>query len=182
MLSSQSWVAGFQPGRKLFGYDRKATDEFLAHTGEVLTRTGQRLAQLEAELVEQREKARSLTETLLAAARAGEAIKQDARQEADTIRAEGRALEEFVATRRSQFSAFLRETLEKLETLPGEGEAAERVDQAWEEEPQAPPSQLETPPAAETSPDDGGAGPDDSILERLKPYRVDSRGDHSASS
>jgi hypothetical protein len=156
-------------------------NEVLRKDVELLERAQQWLGQLERELAEQREEARSLTETLLAAARAGEAIKHDAREEAEAIRAEGRALQEFVATRGAQFAAFLLETLEKLETLSVETMVGDRVVSGEEEPPHAPASSLELTPAAEPSPDGGGEG-DGSILERLRPYGASPTAPHSPDS
>jgi ABC-type transporter Mla subunit MlaD len=181
--SSSSEISSFRPRRKLFGYEREATDQFLARTAELLEQAGKRLAQVEAELAEQREQERSLKEALLAAATIADAIKQHARGEADAIRAEARELDAFVATTRSYLSAFLRETLERLETVSSEIEAArERVDHFPDEKTmEVPDTSEEVAASAETKqddgsrPDDGSPGAGDSILERLRQYRVDTR-------
>ena len=119
MIPSPSEISSFRPRRAFLGYERKETDEFLEHVAELLERAGKRIEDSEAELARHREKEQSLNEALLAVAKTADAIKRDARSEAETIRAGALELDQFVATTRSQLSAFLRETLETLVTTYG---------------------------------------------------------------
>jgi hypothetical protein len=120
-------IASFRPGRSLFGYKRKPTNEFLAHVAELLRYAEEQLGKAQAELAEHRDREFALNEALLSIARVAEAIKRDARLEAETIRAQAHEVEEFVAGTRSQLKAFLQETLARLGQLPGGREARSRL-------------------------------------------------------
>jgi hypothetical protein len=87
---------------------------------EIVERTEKRIDQAETELAGHRENERSLSEALLSVAKVADTIKHDARLEEETIRRQARNLEQIVATTRSQLTAFLHETLEKLEQLSDE--------------------------------------------------------------
>jgi hypothetical protein len=120
MPQPSSEISSFRPHRKFFGYDRKATDEFLKRVATLVEQAQTRLDQGESELAGYREKERSINEVLLSMAKVADSIKHDARLEEETIRRQARNLEEILTTTRSQLGSFLRETLERLEQLPEE--------------------------------------------------------------
>jgi DivIVA protein len=113
-------LPAFRPKRALFGYERKATDTFLAQVAEVLGKAHEQLERGENELAEHREKERSLNEVLLQIAKVSDAVKADARLEEKAIRDRARDLEQIVTATRSELGSFLRETLEKLDRLAAE--------------------------------------------------------------
>ena len=184
MIPSPSEISSFRPRRAFLGYERKETDEFLEHVAELLERAGKRIEDSEAELARHREKEQSLNEALLAVAKTADAIKRDARSEAETIRAGALELDQFIATTRSQLSAFLRETLETLERLAGEIQTRGQLAQSEEQpepdlsaEPDLSPALVEelTPssPSDASGSVDGSPAAAESVLERLRPYRAD---------
>lgn len=113
-------LPAFRPKRALFGYERKATDKFLAQVAEVLGSAREQLDQSENDLAKHREKERSLNEVLLQIARVSDAVKADARHEEQAIRDRARDLEQILTATRSELGSFLRESLEKLDRLPAE--------------------------------------------------------------
>jgi chromosome segregation ATPase len=180
-MPSPSEISSFRPRRALLGYERKETDEFLEHVAELLERAGKRIEDSEAELARHQEKEQSLNEALLAVAKTADAIKRDARSEAETIRAGALELDQFVATTRAQLSAFLRETLETLERLAGEIQTRGQL--AHSEEPAEPdlsPALVEelapSLPVDASRAGDGSPEAAESVLERLRPYRADASG------
>jgi DivIVA protein. len=118
MAQASSEISSFRPRRRFFGYDRKATDDFLTHVSSLVEQAQEQLEQAEKELVGYREKERSIGEALLSVAKVADSIKHDARVEEEAIRRQTRNLEETVAATRSQLGTFLRETLDKLAELP----------------------------------------------------------------
>ncbi len=182
MSPGASEIATFRPRRRLFGYDRRSTDEFLAHVAELLEQASTRLAQVEVELAEKRKSEGSLSEALMAAAKTADAIKVDARREADSIRAEVRELDEFVAETRSHLSSFLRDALERLERVSDEIETAhDRVEQFGEEEQVGEfVTAEERTLSPEDHPDDAPSEAPDSVLERLRAYHADTSGSSRA--
>jgi hypothetical protein len=178
-----SEISSFRPRRAFLGYERKETDEFLEHVAELLERAGKRIEDSEAELARHREKEQSLNEALLAVAKTADAIKRDARSEAETIRAGALELDQFVATTRSQLSAFLRETLEKLATIAQVTRPGEQVELSEEEEGERGGAsevreEVPSPVGGVESQEDAVEPPetDGSIFERLKPYRAEASG------
>jgi len=162
----------------LFGYDRRATEDFCDYVAGVLEDTSRQLERTESELFEYREKEQSLNEALLSVAKSAEAIKHDVHQEAESIRANARDLEELVAATCAHLSAFLTETLETLEQVAGDahsrGETADseaelqvREPDGFEEEPS-----FAAEPAAERK-DNGPSEESGSVLGRMRPYLVD---------
>ena len=180
MSSPSTEISSFQPRRRLFGYERKATDDFLEHVAELLEHAGKRLDQVEAELARHQEKEQSLNEALATVAKTADSIKHDARLEVEKMRMHARELEQFVTATRERLSGFLRETLVEMERIAEQTEARSRVEQSGEEQ------LLETPDTArevippaeiEAKEDDEGATEEaGSLLERLRPYRVDASG------
>jgi hypothetical protein len=173
-------IPSFRPRRKLVGYDRKATDGFVERVADLLEQAGKRADRAEAEIAQYREQERSLHEALMSVAKTADAIKEDARREAEAMREQAREFEELGVKARSQLSSFLHETLERLEGIPGEIETHYRVADPEKEEPfEASGTAEESSASAEVEakgddvepPEDGG-----SILERLRPYRADASG------
>lgn len=180
MSSPSSEISSFQPRRSLFGYERKATDDFLEHVAVLLEEAGKRLDEAESELSRSREKEHSLHEALLAVAKTSEAIKHDARREAESIRGDALELQQFVASTRSKLSAFLHETLEKLDGIADEIDRREVAHTEQEGEPlEAAHRAEELVPTPETEAKEDELKPLEeagSIFERLRPYRVDTSG------
>lgn len=139
-MPSSSDLPVFRPKRALFGYERKATDTFLARVAEVLASAREQLERNETELAEHREKERSLNEALLQVANFSDAVKADARIEEQAIRDRALALEQIVTATASELGAFLRETLEKVDRLTADLDHegwAERLEQDQEPDPTA---------------------------------------------
>jgi chromosome segregation ATPase len=125
MSLPSSEISSFRLRTRLFGYERKATDEFLKHVAELVQKAQERIEQVETELAEHRQKESSLNEVLLSAAR----VMRDARLEEERIRTQARNLKQVVATTRTQLTMVLRETLQKLEQVPDEIGAGRETEQ-----------------------------------------------------
>jgi chromosome segregation ATPase len=175
-MPQSSDIATFRPPRGLFGYQRKPTDEFLGYVAELLEQAGKRLDGAESELARYREKERSLNEALLAVAKTADAIKDDARHEAETIRGEARRLDELVAATRTRLSAFLHETLETLQGIAEDIPSRGQVPQADAPESSSAADTHGTPSVeAETKPESAEPAKETgSLVERLRAYRTDS--------
>jgi hypothetical protein len=174
MTSTSSEIRAFRPPRRLFGYDRQVTDEFREAVAILLEEASERLTRAEAELGKKRESERSLNDALLAAARTAQSMKEDARREADAIRAEVQELDGLVGATRSQLSAFLRETLEKLEHVSSEIERArEPIERLAKEEDGADVrAEEEAPHAEQSQAPEAASDSEESVVDRLSAYHA----------
>ena len=178
-MSPSSELSSFRPRRRLFGYGRRATDDFLDYLAGVLEDTSRQLEKSESQLLGYRENEQSLNEALLAVAKNADAIKHDVHREVESIRANARELDKLVAATCAHLSAFLTETLETLEQVAGDiqprGETADSEAELELLEPdefEEEPSFAAEEPAVEQK-DNGPSEETGSLLERLRPYLVD---------
>jgi cell division septum initiation protein DivIVA len=149
MPSTSFQISSLRPRRSLVGYNRKATDEFIQHTASVLERTSKQLEETEKELAAYREREQSLNDALLAVAKSAEAVKADARREADSIRASARKVDELLAVTCTHLSSFLRETLESVERVAAEIQSRAETAEGVVEGVEAPAAEPEPEPEPE---------------------------------